>query len=180
MPAPLRLVLYPDPILKKRAAPVAQVDEALRARVREMFAILYEEKGVGLAAPQVGWSVRLFVVNTRGAGEPATEKVYINPEISLPEGPIEEIQEEEGCLSIPGVRGKVTRHRRLRIKALDAHGTPFEEEVSDLESRVVQHELDHLDGILFITRLGLAERMLAGKTLKKLEKELKERQRAGR
>jgi peptide deformylase len=158
---------------------VAQIDAGLRDRIRQMFTILYEEKGVGLAAPQVGWSVRLFVVNTRGPEDLAGEKVYINPEISLPGGPVEEIQEEEGCLSIPGVRGKVTRHRRLRVKALDARGETFEEEVADLDSRVVQHELDHLDGILFITRLGMAERMLAGKVLKKLEKEFKESQKAG-
>lgn len=149
-------------------------------KVREMFDIMYREKGVGLAAPQVGWSARLFVVNAKGEPDPAAERVYINPEILPAVGPLEEITEEEGCLSIPGVRGKVTRHRSLRVRALDLSGKPFEEDLFDLPARAFQHELDHLDGILFITRLGVTERMLAGKALKKLEKEYKERQRGGR
>ena len=174
------LVIYPDPILRRRADPLPGVDENVRRKIREMFDLMYQEKGVGLAAPQVGWSVRLFVVNTLGESDHSGEKVYINPEVSLPAGPLEEESDEEGCLSIPGVRGKVARHRRLKVKALDAEGNSFEEEIEDLPARAFQHELDHLDGILFITRLSVTERMLAGKALKRLEKEYKEKKRPTR
>jgi len=174
------LVFYPDPILRKRAAAVSKVDEAVREKIREMLTLMYREKGVGLAAPQVGWGARIFVVNTQGQEDPGAERVFINPEIHLPSGPLDEVIEVEGCLSIPGIRGKVARHRRLRVRAMDAQGQPIDEEVSDLLARVIQHELDHLDGILFITRLNTTERMLAGKTLKKLEKEYRERQRPPR
>ena len=176
----MEIVLYPHPILRKRALSLGAVDETVRMRAREMFEIMYAEKGVGLAAPQVGWSVRLFVVNTTGEPDPAAERVYVNPELSLPPGPVEEDSDEEGCLSIPGVRGKVTRHKRLVVRALNLEGIAIEEDVSDLHARVVQHELDHLDGILFITRLSASDRILAGKVLKKLEKEYKERKQIAR
>lgn len=166
------LVIYPDPVLRKRASPLPEVDPALEEKIREMFEILYREKGVGLAAPQVGWSVRLFVVNTSGEPNPELERVYINPEITEASG---EILEEEGCLSIPGVRGRVARYEQVRVKALDLQGQPIDERVTDLHARVIQHELDHLDGILFVSRLGTTERMRAAKTLKQLEKEFKQR-----
>lgn len=136
-----------------------------------MLQVMYREKGVGLAAPQVNWSVRLFVANPLGEADPSGERVYINPEITSAEG---EILDEEGCLSIPGVRGNVVRYQKVVIRALDLEGARIEEDVTDLHARVIQHELDHLDGILFITRLGVSERMLAAKVLKKLEKDYKE------
>jgi peptide deformylase len=166
----MELVLYPHPVLRKRAQPVDSVDEGLRARVHEMFEVLYREKGVGLAAPQVNWSARVFIVNVKGEPDPEHERVYINPQIRLAEG---EISEEEGCLSIPGVRGKVVRSERVIVSALDLEGRPFEEDVRDLHARAIQHEIDHLDGILFITRLGVTDRMSAGKVLKQLEKDYK-------
>jgi peptide deformylase len=169
----MELVLYPHPILRKRAVPLKTVDASIREKAREMFAIMYREKGVGLAAPQVGWSVRIFVANPLGEEKPEGERVYINPELRLPEGKPEETADEEGCLSIPGVRGKVTRYQRVLLVARDAEGKPFEEDLSDFPARVVQHEIDHLDGILFITRLNATDRMLAGKVLKKLEREFK-------
>ena len=176
----MELVLYPNPILRKRALPLRAVDDDVRQRAREMFDIMYREEGVGLAAPQVGWSVRLFVLNSLGEEDRSGERAYINPELALPPEPVEEDVDEEGCLSIPGVRGKVARHRRLVVKALDLTGAPFEEDISDLHARVVQHELDHLDGILFITRLSASDRLLAGKALKKLEKEYKDQKRPER
>jgi len=145
-----------------------------------MFELMYSANGVGLAAPQVGWSARLFVMNPLGEEDSSGEKIYVNPEVSVPEGDVEEVSDEEGCLSIPGVRGNVIRRQRILVRALDSEGKPFEEEVSDLPARVVQHELDHLDGILFITRLNTSDRMLVGKTLKQLEKEYKESLRAKR
>jgi peptide deformylase len=162
----LNLVLYPDPILKRRAAPLASIDDEVRARVREMFEILYREKGIGLAAPQVAWSTRIFIANPTGEPDPAEERVYVNPRILSAEG---EIRDEEGCLSIPEVRGLVTRSQRVLVRAQDLEGRLFEEEAVDLKARVVQHELDHLDGILFLSRLSTADRLLVKKTLKKLE-----------
>ena len=171
----MRLVLYPDPVLRRRAAPVEAIDDSVRDRVREMFQIMYEERGVGLAAPQVGWSVRLFVVNTSAeSDEPELERVYINPQLLRPAGDDEATDtDEEGCLSIPGVRGKVLRPDRVVVRALDLDGNPVEEDIDGLHARVVQHEFDHLDGILFISRLSATERLLANKVLKQLEREYK-------
>ena len=131
---------------------------------------MYAERGVGLAAPQVGWSARLFVVNVTGEPDPASERVYINPEISTPPG-VEQVTDEEGCLSIPGVRGRVVRPQRVFVKAVDLKALEFEEDLREVDARVVQHEYDHLDGILFITRLNTTDRMQSAKTLKELEKD---------
>jgi len=169
---PMELTYYPDPILKRRALPLTTIDDEVRERVQEMFAILYREKGIGLAAPQVGWSVRLFIANPTGEPDPSEERIYINPRILRVE---EEIREEEGCLSIPGVRGLVTRSRVALISAQNLRGETFEEEAVDLKARVVQHEIDHLDGILFISRLTAGDRLLVNKALKKLEGEYSER-----
>jgi peptide deformylase len=164
----LELAIYPDPVLRRRAALVQKIDDELRERVREMFAILYKEKGIGLAAPQVGWGARLFIINTKGEPDPKEERVYVNPRILDAEG---EVRAEEGCLSIPDIRGMVTRSRKVRLSAQDLQGKLFEEEAVDLGARAVQHELDHLDGILFISRLSATDRFLLGRSLKKLEKE---------
>jgi peptide deformylase len=168
----MQLVLYPAPVLRKRAESLSEIDDGTRARVREMFEIMYREKGVGLAAPQVGWSARLFIMNPEGEPDPEAERVFVQPEIVEADG---EILDEEGCLSIPEVRGKVKRNRRVVVRALDLDGVPFQEALEDLEARVVQHELDHLDGILFISRLSASDRLRAGKQLKKLEKDYKSR-----
>jgi peptide deformylase len=168
----MELIYYPDPILKRRAAPLATINDDVREKVREMFAIMYREKGVGLAAPQVAWGLRVFIVNVTGEPDPAEERIYINPRISLAEG---EVREEEGCLSIPEVRGKVTRSQRVIVHARNLRGEDFEEEALDLKARVIQHELDHLDGILFISRLSAGDRLLVNKALKKLESEYAER-----
>jgi peptide deformylase len=172
----MELVLYPDPILRKRAQPISGVDPDVQERARAMFEVMYRERGVGLAAPQVAWGARIFVINTKGEPDPAEERVYINPEIVLAEG---ETSDEEGCLSIPGVRGKVVRSERVVVRALDLGGRSFEEDVTGLHARAIQHELDHLDGILFITRLSASDRMSAGKVLRQLEKDFKSGQRAG-
>jgi peptide deformylase len=164
----IELIHYPDPILKRRAAPLDVIDDGVRERIQEMFSILYRDRGIGLAAPQVAWSVRLFIANTTGEPDPAEERVYINPRILLAE---DEIREEEGCLSIPDVRGLVTRSRRVVVRAQNLQGRFFEEDATDIRARVIQHELDHLDGILFISRLSAADRFLIQKALKKLEKE---------
>jgi peptide deformylase len=162
------LVLYPNPVLKKRAQPLQHVDAEVRERVADMFQVMYRERGVGLAAPQVGWSVRLFVMNSTGEPDPEAERVFVNPEVVRAEG---EVLEEEGCLSIPKVRGKVLRSERVVLRARDLDGVPVEAELDDLEARCVQHEIDHLDGILFTSRLSPSEKLRVSRELKKLEKE---------
>jgi peptide deformylase len=123
---------------------------------------------VGLAATQVGWMTRLFVTNLAGPDDPSGEKVYVNPRILDARG--EEI-DEEGCLSIPEVRGPVKRHAFLRVEAQDLDGGMFQEELEGLPARAFQHELDHLDGILFIVRLSSSARLLLRKSLKRLAEE---------
>ena len=169
----MQLVLYPDPRLNRRARPIEHIDREVREKVANMFEIMYEECGVGLAAPQVGGNARVFIVNTTGEPDPDSEFVYINPEISRPEGEVERVRDEEGCLSIPSVKGKVTRDQVVRVKAFDLKAQTFEEQVEDLHARVVQHENDHWDGILLVSHLGLTDRLQAAKHLKKLEKEYK-------
>ena len=168
----IQLIHYPDPVLRRRASPVQAIDDTVRNRIQEMFTILYTERGVGLAAPQVGWSVRLFIANVTGEPDPAQERVYINPRILESEG---EVREEEGCLSIPDVRASVTRSRHVRIRAQNLQGEVVEEDLLDLPARVFQHEIDHLDGILFISRLSMTDRFRVNRALKKLEKDHAER-----
>ena len=167
----MELVIYPDPILRKRAAPIPAIDDAVRERAREMFEIKYRERGVGLAAPQVGWSARLFVLNPTGDPEhPEGERVFVNPGLLRVEG---EILDEEGCLSIPEVRGRVLRSEKVVLRAQGLDGLTFEAELDGIGARAVQHEIDHLDGILFISRLGPTDRLRVGGQLKKLEREYK-------
>ena len=161
----LELTYYPDPILKQRASPVTVIDAELRALIEEMFDLMYESHGIGLAAPQVARSMRLFVINVAGDPEEGEELIYINPRIESAAG---EVIDEEGCLSIPDVRGKVTRSERVVIKAQGLDGQWFTQEADDLLARAIQHELDHLDGILFIQRLSAAEQLLVKPALKKL------------
>lgn len=168
----MELVYYPDPVLRRRAEPLQTLDGEVRQRAAEMFRVMYASRGVGLAAPQVGWSVRLFVMNPEGETNPEGERVYVNPEIVLAEG---EIVDEEGCLSIPEVRGKVARSARVVVRALDLDGKPFEADLRELPARVAQHEIDHLDGILFTTRLGTSDLLVARRELRRLEKEYRER-----
>jgi len=166
------LRLYPDPILKRRGAPISTIDESVRARVREMFHIMYEHRGIGLAAPQVGWSARVFVINLAVDPEDSDgEMVFINPEV---EGPAGSESEEEGCLSFPDLRMPITRPESVRCAATDLDGSRFEIETDGLLARCIQHEVDHLDGILFVDRAGFAAKVAANKVLKTLERDYKE------
>lgn len=170
----MELVIYPDPILRKRAEPLKRIDAEVRERVPEMFELMYREGGVGLAAPQVGWSVRLFIMNPLGAESREGELVFINPRLVHAEG--EDI-DEEGCLSIPEIRARVERNNQVRVECQDLSGELIQREHEGLEARVVQHEYDHLDGILFIKRLvDEAEWLKVKKAVKLLEKEYRQRQ----
>jgi len=170
----MQLVYYPDPILLKTARPLERIDGGLREKTAEMFELMYCESGVGLAAPQVGWGVRLFIFNCLGEEDRSGERVFINPRI-IDKGE-ESVCEEEGCLSIPEVKGKVNRPDSLLAEYQDLSGELYREELSELDSRVFQHELDHLNGVLFLRHLNTTEKLLAKKILRELEKEHAERE----
>jgi len=157
---------YPDPVLARPARPVKRIDRDFLRLIEQMFETMYEEHGVGLAAPQVGESLRMCVVNC--TPEEGGEIVLINPVLLESSG---EATEEEGCLSVPGIRSKVSRPDRIKVRAYDRKGVEIELEASGLEARAIQHELDHLDGQLFFQRLNEAARMTFKERLKALEKE---------
>ncbi len=166
----LRVRAYPDPVLKRRAAPVQRIDQELLRLAEEMFRTMYEEQGIGLAAPQVGESVRLCVLNV--SGKENGELVLINPVIVEARG---EETGEEGCLSVPGVRSKVTRSAEVVVRAYDQNGNEIEMKADGLQARCLQHEIDHLNGCLFIERLGEAARQVIRPGLKALEEEFRKR-----
>jgi len=162
-PASLRIVLYPDPILRAEAAPVPEVNDEVRAVVERMMTLMAEADGVGLAAPQVGLSWRLFVTAARDAEPP---RVFINPVIT-PLSTSGEM-EEEGCLSLPGVRADVRRNQAVAITALDLDGREFTLHGTDMTARVWQHEFDHLDGVLIIDRMNTMDRLANRRILRDL------------
>jgi peptide deformylase len=170
----MEIVKYPEPVLRRVAAPVTAVTDEVRALARDMIALMYKDKGVGLAAPQVAKSLRLFVMNP--SGEPQDERVFVNPKITAKSK--EKAKSNEGCLSLPEINGKIERHVKIRLEALDADGRPVEAELEDFPARVAQHEIDHLDGVLIIDRMSLAERTIADKKLKELIREAQEREAA--
>ena len=159
----LSVVIYPDPVLKQRCAAVRQFDEQLRRFAEHMLRIMHEKKGVGLAAPQVGVPIQLFVCNH--TGEPEDDTIYVNPMLSEFEG-AEEM--EEGCLSIPDAGVTMRRAKRATIKAVDTSGNPVEKTADDLEARVWQHETDHLLGKLIIDNMSDADAIANRRVLKQL------------
>lgn len=161
----LRIVKYPDPILRRRAAPLERVDDSVRAVARRMIELMYEAGGVGLAGPQVGLDWRIFVVNI--TGEPDDVQVFINPVLHDPSRQTEPY--EEGCLSLPHVTGEITRPVGITLDALDEHGRPVTLTCEGLEARVWQHEYDHLEGVLIIDRMPPVDRMANKRALRDLE-----------
>jgi peptide deformylase len=163
------IVVYGDPILRKRAREIEKGSLDIPTLVQDMYETMYAAHGVGLAAPQIGKSVRLFVVDGTSMDEEDEEedmsdfkKAFINPVIVEEEGDSWEF--EEGCLSIPNIRENVTRPEKLRIRYLDEEGNPKEEEYDGMKARIIQHEYDHLEGKMFIDYLSpLKKRMLKGK-----------------
>lgn len=152
----LQIVHYPHPALRWKSKPVAEINAALRATVREMFELMYAHRGVGLAANQVALPYRVFVMNPAGdAAEKDLEFVFLNPEIVRRNGSVEG---EEGCLSLPELYGPVRRAEQVVISAFDLKGEEFEMKLDDFPGRIVQHESDHLDGVLFIDRVSEATR----------------------
>ncbi|HWW17514.1 MAG TPA: peptide deformylase [Candidatus Saccharimonadales bacterium] len=162
------IVKYGDPILEKPTAPVKQFDTELAQLAEDMFASMYAAQGVGLAAPQIGLHLRMAVVDVTGGKNPEAKLVLANPEIIHAEG---EKREEEGCLSIPGFRGYVLRPQFVTVKAQNAKGESFEIRGEDLLARAFCHEIDHLNGILFIQHLSMLKRDLIKRKIKKLRKQ---------
>ena len=163
----LEIRLYPDPILRQRAAEVTEVDDALRRLAADMVETMHAAPGVGLAAPQVGVDRRLAVVDVSVGKELASLRVLVNPEI------VEERGSEldfEGCLSIPGVSEKVGRPAWVRVAARDLEGRRVEIEAEGFEARAVCHEIDHLDGVLFIDRVRGLRRDRVRRQLKRLSR----------
>lgn len=159
----LRQILhYPDPRLRRKAEPVAEVTDAIRSLVADMAETMYQAPGIGLAAIQVGVLKRVVVIDL--SEERNQLQVFINPEIRERDG--EQIL-EEGCLSVPGIFEPVTRAGRVRVRALDRDGQPFELEASGLLATCIQHEIDHLDGKVFVDYLS---RLKQQRIRKKLEK----------
>jgi len=145
------ILVYPDPFLSRKAAPVAKFDDRVRELIRDMFETMYKFDGIGLAATQVGVGKRVIVVDVSPADETAAPLALVNPEILGREG--EMISCMEGCLSVPGVQGEVLRPETVVVAGIDEKGDPVRVRASGILARAVQHEIDHLDGILFIDRI---------------------------
>ena len=160
----MNIVIYPDPLLLKKTVPLTAVDGELQAKIREMFDLMYELKGVGLAAPQVGQSIRLFVLNP--TGNPEHERVLINPRILKRR---DRIRGDEGCLSFPGIYIEVERSRYIEVEARDEKFEPIRFEARDFEARIIQHELDHLDNVLLVHRMSDTDRIRLRNDLRELE-----------
>lgn len=163
----LRIRKYGDPVLETKAEPVTEFNGELRQLAADMFETMYANKGIGLAAPQVGVSKRLAVLDHSAGEDEAAKLVLVNPEILVREGT--QIG-EEGCLSIPGFREDVKRAYRVRVRAQDLEGKFFETDGEELLARAIQHEIDHLDGILFLQHLSLLKRDLIKRKIRKLVK----------
>jgi peptide deformylase len=161
------VVKYPDPILAKKGEPVTEFTPELARLVEEMFDSMYAAQGIGLAAPQIGISRQITVVDVSFKERPEDKLVLINPEILDREG---KQVEEEGCLSLPEIREKVQRNAWVKVRAQNEKGEFFEVEGEELLARALQHEIDHLNGILFIDRLSRLKRDLVQRRIRKLQK----------
>jgi peptide deformylase len=162
------ILTIPDPVLRKRAEAVERVDDELRRLMDDMLATMYEAPGVGLAAPQIGISRRLIVMDPSKDEAPKSPVIMVNPEIL--ERSDEMRLHEEGCLSIPDVTAEVERPARTRVAFLDREGKPQEVELAGIWSTIVQHEIDHLNGILFIDYLSRLKRDMIVKKFTKLKR----------
>lgn len=163
---------YPDPVLAAKAAPVTEITDEIRALAADMIETMYADKGIGLAAPQIGESIRLITVDLSGPDKREDPHVFVNPVLSNLEG---EVESEEGCLSVVGYRTTVTRAERLHLSATDLDGNPVEMDADDLMAICLQHEVDHLNGVLFIDKISKLKRTLYERKLKKWLKEKKEK-----
>jgi len=161
------IVIYPDPILQRPTERVTEFNEELRTLAADMFESMYKAIGIGLAAPQIGVPKRVTVIDLSNQKKPEDKLVLVNPEIVHKEG---KQLEDEGCLSLPDIRDKVSRAAKVKVKAQNLEGKWIELEGTDLLARAFQHEIDHLDGILFPWRLSALKRDLILRKIRKLQK----------
>ncbi len=161
-----KITYYPATVLRGRAAPVEEIDDNIRRLVEKMADILVDKKGIGLAAPQAGVPLRLFIVSLTGKREDV--RAYINPTVT-PHGDLEEA--EEGCLSVPGIWAKIRRYKKATVTATDLDGRQFTEDAEGLYARCLQHEYDHIEGTVIVNRMGEAARIAHRRQLKKLADE---------
>jgi len=164
----LPVYCYGHPVLREVSKPVEQPFDGLKELVGLMFEAMYESEGVGLAAPQIGKNIQLVVIDADPVGESFPEcvgrkMVLVNPEVEILDG--EEISRSEGCLSLPGISEKVPRVEHIRLRWLDENFQPHDEEISGFLARIVQHECDHLDGIVFIDHISGIRRQLIKRKL---------------
>lgn len=164
--AKLTILEFPDPRLRTKAQPVAVVDDRIRRLIDDMFETMYDAKGIGLAATQVNVHERVVVVDLSEDGD--QPQVFINPEIEVLDDNTQD--HDEGCLSVPGFYETVTRPERVRVRALDRDGQPFEIEPEGLLAVCIQHELDHLDGKLFVDHLSALKRQRIRTKLEKAQR----------
>ena len=162
----LKIVKYPEPVLSRPGEPVTEFNDELRRLVADMFETTYASQGIGLAAPQVGVSKRLTVIDLSMGKNHKDKLVLINPEIIFSDG---KVYDEEGCLSFPEIREKVVRAAKVRVRAQDQHGKWFEMDGDDLLARCLQHEIDHVDGMLFIFRMSTLKRNLNLRKIRKMQ-----------
>lgn len=149
-PLKLSIITYPHPTLRYVAKPIRRVDANLKLIAARMFELMYQHRGVGLAATQINLPIRMFVMNPEGQPGEGVEQVVINPVLTRPRGNEEA---EEGCLSLPSVHGYVVRAKTIHLNGFDLSGQEINSDLSGFEARIVQHETDHLDGVLFLDRL---------------------------
>jgi peptide deformylase len=173
----LPIITYPHPTLRRASKPLKRVDAELRKRIAEMFELMYAARGIGLAANQVDIPLRFFLVNLEAKAGAGEELVFINPVISLPRGGSDEA--EEGCLSLPGLYGQVVRPKQVRINAYSLAGEEIQIDATGLLARCVQHELDHLEGVLFTDRMTDAARKDIDGELDVFETEFNSRRETG-
>ncbi len=169
----MEVLTYPDPLLRRSGRSITEFDDGLKTTVENMLETMYQYRGVGLAAPQVGLDLNLLVLNPTGAADEADDqRVLVNPKIKsrkkLEYG-------EEGCLSFPGIYAEVERHRDIVVEYQDADGAPHEEKLEGFLARIVLHEMDHLNGVLFVDRLSPGERIRVRTQLAELERRFAER-----
>ncbi|TLD42792.1 MAG: Peptide deformylase [Candidatus Jettenia ecosi] len=161
----MNIIVYPEPVLRQKAKPLTEINKEVYQKVEEMMELMCQANGVGLAAPQVGWSVRLFIIDVNDSR--CEDKVFINPTIIEETG---ELSKEEGCLSLPGIMSKVIRAQRIKARAYNLKGQKIEIEAEGLAARAWQHEIDHLNGCLFIDKISPANHLSISQQLKEFER----------
>jgi peptide deformylase len=173
----MKIVQYPHPALRHACKPLTAIDAKVRKAAEEMLEAMYDANGLGLAAPQVALPYRLIVLNLTGdRNQRDQEGAYVNPVILERKGTVED---EEGCLSFPGLYAKVRRAKSVKVQAYNLNGESVEIAVTDLAARAWQHEIDHLDGILFIDKMGTIAKLASRGSLKEFEREYRRSQERG-